>query len=172
MTPTPVQLVTELNALGVRFITGGDATAKDAALQPATLMVGLVQQPEARLRMALIPLLLAHPDYAQQTLETLNQLDGPARMTFKFYYTAAMLLQQLHQEQLDALQGPRACLPDLFSVELGLHVEKSISPQSQLKSLGLRHQDLSGRKINWFGTYLHAADRFIKRLAKEATWQQ
>lgn len=133
-------------------------------------MAGLVQQPEARLRMALIPLLLAYPEYAQDAFKALGRLDSSAAMTFKFYYTAAVFLQQLYRTHLDKLQGITTSLPDLFSAELGLIVAKDATPQNHLNALGRRHQVLSGRKINWSGTYLHAADRFITHRAKEVIW--
>lgn len=55
-------LVTELNRLGVPFLTGGEPGRAAASLSPEELVVGLTTQPDARLRLALIPLLLVHPE--------------------------------------------------------------------------------------------------------------
>jgi hypothetical protein len=55
------RLVTELNRLGVHFVTGGELEWSAPSLPPAELLAGLASQSEARLRLALIPLFLVHP---------------------------------------------------------------------------------------------------------------
>lgn len=47
------RLVTELNALDVRFVTGGDPAPSAPPLPPAELLASLAAQSEARLRLAL-----------------------------------------------------------------------------------------------------------------------
>ncbi len=169
---TSNQLVTELNVLGAPFLTGGDTDENlKATLPPAELLAALAKQTEARLRLAIIPLLLRRPDLASAVPEAVHRLDEPAQTTLKLFYTAAMLLQQIYGDHLAAVGvRPTEILPDLFSTELDL--SKHVDPQSQLKQLAEQHRMSSGLAANWVGTYHHAAQRLLVRLEREQKWQQ
>lgn len=164
------QLVAELNRLGVHFVTGGGVERSTPSLPSAALLAGLASQPEARLRLALIPLLLAHPEVATAVPEALARLPKREQLTLKLFYTAAVILQQCHAEQLRALLGWYDLLPDRFATELGVLTEGDCL--ARLKHLGERHQALSGLAINWVGTYHHAADRLLKQLSLEVQWSR
>jgi len=73
--------------------------------------------------------------------------------------TAAHLLQQKYWQRLHALFGDSPTLPDLFAAELGLPA--FIDPDHGLQRLAERHRQLSGRTINWLGTYEHGAQRLL-----------
>lgn len=160
------ELVSALNSLGAHFVAGG-AIATPPELTPARLLAALAEQSDARLRLAIVALLLRRPDLANAAQEAIVRLAEPARTMLKLYYTAAMLLQQKHAGQLYRLIGPRESLPDLFSGELGIPTSGSI--EARLQALGKRHRDLSGLAANWVGTYEHAAERLFKRMEHEAT---
>jgi len=113
------QLVTELNVRGIHFLTGGDTRGVEPNLSPTELLAGLVEQPEARLRLAVIPLLLCRSSFASVVPDVLHQVNEPAQVTLKLYYVAAMLLQQLHAERLRKLLGQWEPLPDLFFRRVG-----------------------------------------------------
>ena len=53
---TADELVSALNALGVRFLAGGEDVESPATLPPARLLAALAQQRDARLRLAIVPL--------------------------------------------------------------------------------------------------------------------
>jgi hypothetical protein len=53
-------------------------------------------------------------------------------------------------------------LPDYFSQELNLNPVDD--PEENLKALAKRHKELSGTRVNWLGTYLHAAQVWQKGL--------
>jgi hypothetical protein len=161
---TPDQLVTALNNLDVPFLTGGEPLS--VSLMPTGLFSALISQPEARLRLAIIPLLLKQPDFAIVVPDIITHLPQFEALQLKLYYTAAMLLQQKYQSRFRILFGKQPSLVDYFSIELGL--TNKGSPQQRLRALGKRHQHLTGKYINWYGTYNHAAERFLNR--KE--WQQ
>ena len=159
------RLVTELNSLDVYFVTGGETGRSVSPLSPVELLVGLVSQPEARLRLAVIPLLLVHPELAPAVPEALSRLTEREQLTLKLFYTAAVLLQQFHAERLQVLLGRYDLLPDLFVKELGLPTSGDYAVR--LNQLGKRHQALSGLTLNWSGTYHHAADRLLKQLSRQ-----
>ncbi len=162
------ELIGALNALGVHFLAGGENVISAPALPPARLLAALAQQADARLRLAIVALLLCRPDLARAVPESAAHLTEPALTTLKLFYTAAVLLQQEYAAQLHHLLGPWEPLPDLFSREL--KILPADSTEARLKRLSERHRALSGLAANWIGTYKYAAERLIKRLEWEAQW--
>lgn len=161
------QLVDALNRLGVPFLAGGEADVA-SSLSPAELLAALAGQTDARLRLAIVPLLLCRPDLARAVPEATTHLTEPALTTLKLFYTAAVLLQQEYAAELCDLLGHWEPLPDLFSKDL--KIPPTGSPETRLKRLGERHRTLSGLAANWIGSYRYAAERLIKRLEWEAQW--
>lgn len=147
-------LVSELWARDVRFIMGRKPN-HPPLLDPAQLIAALAESNEARLGMSLIPLFLQYPQYASRVREVAARLDSSERLLLQCYYTAAIWLEQKYLLR-------KASLPDLFSEELGLAF--SDNPDENLRALGKRHQELSGERINWLGTYEHAADVWLKEM--------
>lgn len=137
------QLAGALLTLGVRFVLGDGPGGAALAAEPARLLAALAQSTEARLRLALIPLLLHRPELAVHARRAAAACPPAARLTLQCYYTAAVWL---------AAPGH---LPDLFSPDLQL--SPGPDPQQNLTLLALRHRELSGAPINWLGTYQHAA---------------
>ncbi len=155
---TGEQLANALHALGVRFIMGGQS--KDEALhkQPACLLDALAESDEARLRLSLIPLFLEHPEFAAHVGAVAKNLNPSARLTLQCYYSAAVWLGQKYQPC-------KKSLPDYFSKELNLSLTDD--PEENLRTLAKRHQELSGARINWLGTYRHAARRWLLHAGQE-----
>lgn len=166
---TSADLARALDILDVPFIAGGSDSTTLQIPQPAVLMASLAASDEARLRLALIPLLLRHPEFALQARAALRQMTPAVLTGFKCYYTAAVLLQQKYQERLNALVGDTEPLPDLFSAELG--VLGCSNPDDGLSALADRQKTLTGRLINWRGTYEHGAQRLLRTLEGRKQWQ-
>lgn len=152
---TGEQLAGALNALGVRFLMGEASKCKALHKQPARLAAALAQSDEARLRLALIPLFLEHPEFSVYARAAADLLKPPARLTLQCYYTAAFCLQRI-------FSAPGKPLPDLFSADLNLNFGDD--PEENLRTLAKRHQELSGAPLDWFGTYQHAAQIWRKSL--------
>jgi hypothetical protein len=84
-----------------------------------------------------------------------KKLSPSARLTLQCYYSAAVWFEKKYP--------PRgASLPDHFSKELGLH--PTADPEENLRNLAKRHAELSGARVNWLGTYQHAAQVWQKGL--------
>ncbi len=165
------ELVGALDALDVPFLMGGVQNRASATLTPAALMQGLVQSPEARVRSALIPLLLRHPEFAAEArLAAAQPLSQPERDTLQTFYTAALLLQRKYRDRLEPLFGVQPPLPDLFSARL--RVDISGDPDESLQRLAQRHAQLTGLELNWLATFEHAAERLIKYSEKRKRWAQ
>lgn len=92
---------TELAALAVA-LTGYDAADLRIAghsvpvipgpqpMRPAILIQKLAQHAEPRVREALIPLFLRHPEIHQFVPEVILRLDAPSARTLRHLYTAAV----------------------------------------------------------------------------------
>ncbi len=167
---TTDELVGALDALGVPFLAGGIQTPRALALSNSELLLGLARDPDARVRLAVIPLLLVRPECAETIPEVAEQLQEEARLTFECYYTAAHWLQLKYKKQLVDLIGESKPLPDWFSAKLGLASGETDAARA-LEELGKRHQVLSRERLNWHGTYEHAAQSLIKQLTWERAWQ-
>ncbi len=168
------ELVGALDALDVPFLTGGIQNDPARALSPAALMAGLAQSEDARVRSAIIPLLLRHPELANEARVAAARLDGEARATLQLFYTAALLLQKKYAGRLQNLFGVQGELPDLFSRELSLEVRDDV--RQSLVQVGERNAKATGLELNWVGTYEHAARTWLEylewqRKRKERVWQ-
>ena len=148
------QLTNALRALDVNFILGGQGKGESLHKRPARLIAALAQSDESRLRLSLIPLFLERPEFAARARAAAKSLDPPARLTLQCYYSAAVWLGQKYQ--------PHKSLPDYFSKELNLHPTEDL--EENLRGLAKRHEELSGARVNWLGTYQHAAQVWLKGL--------
>ncbi len=166
---TSEELINELHALGLHLIKGEvSATLQSPQLSEENLLIGLAEHKDARLRMTMIALFLYRSEIAGVVPNVLDDLKTSDRNTLKLFYTAAVLLQEVHKDRLRKFVSDWKELPDYFSEELG--VPAVGSPQDRLRILGNRHRELTGKAANWLGTYQHAAKRILTRLEKEAAW--
>ncbi len=167
---SPDVLTASINNHGLHFVVGGISSDEPLPrLSPAAILAGLSEQSDARLRMAIIALLLYRPDLAAFIPTAIGMLDGAGQQALKLFCTAAVLLQQIHDERLKRLIPQWQVLPDYFSQELNL--PQTGSPQDRLFSLSLIHRRLSGLAANWMGTYQYAAERLMIGLEKEVSWK-
>lgn len=166
---TDDQLVAELNALGVHFLTGGDGERLTPSATPSELLVGLAQSLDARVRSAIIPLLLIHSAFACHVPQAAEQLNDASRNNLMLFYTAAFLLQAKYQPKLKRLLCQYEPLPDLFSHHL--YLEPLDDTEQSIYQLAERHETLTHCAANWVGVYEHVTNRIIKRLESEAAWQ-
>lgn len=113
-------LVAKLREQGVTYLAPSDAVATEAIPSSEALLAALVGQPDSRLRLALVPLFIRHPDWADCVSSLVGQLDPAAVLELKTLYMAAVYLQRLWKTRLGLYLDNHALLPDLFSQELGL----------------------------------------------------
>lgn len=165
---TPSQLVSALDALGITFLRGDAAIVDEIKLD--RLMAELAHSAEARLRLALIPLLLRHPEFSTYTIAALQMLPPTSAVTLRCYYMAAYWLQKKYRPRLIACLGVIQPLPDLFGAELGLTAY--MTPNEALHALAEQQQTLSGRVLNWVGSYEHAVQSWLRFLEQEVQWMQ
>lgn len=163
------RLVAELELLGIHYLSRQTNYHAEFTRPPADLLASLVQQPSARVRGALIAVLLAHPEFADAMREALKHRSAQEQISLCFFYTAAMLLQQMYAETIQQQLGVRwRWLPDLFSGELNLPSDGT--PQERLMRLGQLQQQRTCTFVNWAGTYQDVARRLLRQWKLEKTW--
>jgi hypothetical protein len=163
--------VAELELLGIRYLSRQTQERAASVRPPDALIADLVRQPSARVRGALIALLLAHPRYALAMPDALARLSAAERWDLQVLYTAAMLLQQEHTEALRShLTTAWLWLPDLFSKEIGVSLEGT--PQQRLVTLGERHRNHTRKVVNWVGTFEKVVEQFLRSRKLEMTWSR
>lgn len=162
-------LVGELNALGVHFLSGGDGR-QQAKLPPTALLAGLAVSDDTRVQLALIPLLLVQPIYAQEAHLAAQQLQGRAHILFCCYYTASVYLQRRETAALQAVQLRTDPLPNFFAATLGLSAQ--VDCNQALRTLAVRQQQLLQDATNWLGAYEHALQRLLRRRRLEQQWSR
>lgn len=166
----PGVLISSLKSYGVQFLVGENGEDVSAPLHPRELLAGLSVQADARMRLALIAVLLQRPEFALEAGDVLVVLPNDYQPIFMLYFTAACFLQAKYHEQLEDLLGHFQKIPDLFSEQLNLDPGDSI--EENLQELALRHTEITDLDVNWNGTYQHAAKRVITRLRSERKWSK
>jgi hypothetical protein len=165
------ELVAELEKLGVRYINRFAQNKPVSFFPPDQLLADLVRQPTSRVRSAVVSLLLIRPDYALFIPLALRKVRGKNRLLLKIYYTAAVILRNKFQQQLQQFLGQElTVLPDLYSSELIPGIEGP--PDLKLTMLGREHQIRLGEVANWRGTYENAARHLLHQLELESRWNQ
>lgn len=160
-------LVNGLHNLGLHsFPKTSTLTSVEEEISAEQLLVGLAEHDDARLRRMLLHLFLYRPELSELVPDVLSSLKASGRVTLKLFYTAAVFLQQVHEDQLKERVPHWHTLPDVFSEELDVPAKET--PLERLDILGKRHRTLTGKTANWVGTYLHAAKRLIACLEKKA----
>ncbi len=161
------QLADALQHLGVIFLFGHSGEEGALHDQPVLLLASLAASQDARLRLALIPLFVAHPEFSPYVQKAVNGLGENARITLKCYYSAAVYMQKVYHSRLQSLIGLKDPLPDHFSREFGL--PDTGDAREQLHRLAQRHEALSGDRLNWLGTYEHAVQVWLRGLEIQNT---
>ena len=123
------QVVAELELLGIRYLSRQTAEAATQVRPPERLLADMVRQPSARVRAAVIALLLAHPDFRGGGAGPLRRIGPAEQVTLRMFYTAAVLLQQAYgQRLLSALGSQWRALPDLYSGEHRRAIQRNVEP--------------------------------------------
>ena len=165
------RLVAKLEMLGVRYLSRQVEMPVGPVNKPERFLADLLIQPSSRVRMAFIAALLARPALARAAPAALARLKSEEWLVFKLFYTAAVILQQVHTEELISFLGDRwEWLPDLYSIDLGL--DTSLPSAERLTALGNIHRQQTGIVANWAGSYENVAHQLIHRWEKEQQWNQ
>jgi hypothetical protein len=162
-------IVAELELLGIRYLSRRTSDRAEHVRPPDVLLADLVRQPSARVRAAVIAVLLAHPEYAAGVPAALEQLRPAEQRTLRLFYTAAVLLQREYAERLRPFVAQR-WLPDWFVADLDL--PDVASPRERLSALGQRHRQQTQADVNWVGTYENVVRCLLRSWKLEVRWNR
>jgi hypothetical protein len=165
------KLVAELELLGIRYLSRQTIYRAKNVRPPEDLLADLIQQPSARVRAAVIAVLLVHPEYADTVPTALLNLPAREQWTLRLFYVAAVLMQRAFAESLGKrLGGQWKWLPPLFAEEIGVSTEGNL--REELILLGREHQRRTQMVVNWVGTYEDVARRLLRQWELEQQWSQ
>lgn len=162
------ELIAGLDRLGLRYLVGKKKSPITETIPPNRLLAGLSSHPDARMRHALIALLLYKPGFADFALAALEHLTDEEQVIFKINYTAALLLQQIYSAQLMRYVVEWREISDQFSAELRL--PEIGTPRERLLELGAIQAGNHALTVNWSGTYIHIAESLISHFEWERAW--
>jgi hypothetical protein len=167
------KLVAELDVLGIRYLSRQSSYRASRVRPPETLLADLIRQPSARVRAAVIAVLLSHPEYAEALPAALERLDPEDRLTLRSFYAAAVLLQREHADRLRSFQTGRwQWLPELPQATGDLDLPAQGTPRARLTALGKEHQRRARTKVNWTGTYEQVAGQLLRQWEVESRWNR
>jgi hypothetical protein len=144
-------------------------TAEPVSLTPAQLIATLAQHASPRVREALLPLFLRHPEFAQYVPNLVLTLPPAAGTTLRHLYTAAVYLQRLWRGQLEMYLGETPWLPDYFGqTEWHLPAPMVHHGEAGLRMLANHFQARTGD--NWLETYETAVSLFLQQIGLEEAY--
>ena len=165
------KLVAELELLGIRYLSRQTIYQAEQVRPPDELLADLVRQPSARVRAAVIAVLLAQPEYAEAAPAAFKRLQPFERLTLGCFYTAAMLLQREYAGQLRQFVASRwRWLPEWREALAGWSLPDG-TPHDKLIALGQAHRRWTQTAVNWVGTYENVAQRLLRHWELESLWK-
>lgn len=87
-------LVAALRDRGITYLAPSDAVAREALETHEQLLWALLHQDDSRLRLAIVPLLLRHPEISASVPDLAVRLDEAASLELQTLYMAAVYLQR------------------------------------------------------------------------------
>ncbi len=159
-------LAAALGAQGVRYLSVAEPVSSYAAIDVTTLIARLADQADPRLREALIPLFLLHPDLAEQAPGLIQRLPPPAADALRHLYTAAVYLQRLWLSTLRMHLGSFSLLPDHFGqAHYHLPAPDVKFGEAGLRALAALYEDKTG--LDWLSVYELTMNLFLLQLGLE-----
>jgi hypothetical protein len=158
-------LVAALREWSIRFLAPSDAQA-DRPLAPQELIAGLAAQDDPRLRLALIPLFILHPELAQSAACAAG-MDEPAHDELRACYMAAVYLQRLWSIRLGLYLPRVSFLLDWFSTQMSLPSPDERYGKAGLYALADWHAAHSPYPFNWLASYQRVMDLLFEQLEQE-----
>lgn len=156
-------LMAALDAHGVRHLSLAEPAATYVTLDDADLMGRLASHADPRLREALIPLFLRHPDLAARATGLIQRLEPAAADTLRHFYTAAVYLQRLWLSTLRLHMGSFPMLTDHFGQPYyHLPAPDVKFGEAGLRSLARHYTAKTG--MDWLSVYQATMNLFLQQL--------
>ncbi|MEZ4708548.1 MAG: hypothetical protein R3A44_15170 [Caldilineaceae bacterium] len=165
-------LVAKLREAGVKYLAPSDAVATEEVSSMDAFLVAVINQTDGRLKLALIPLFIRHPELAQNVSYLVEQLPPDAVLDLQTYYMAAVYLQRHWKSLLRLYLGNTTLLPDLFSQTLGLSPADEYFGKTGLYELADAWKARSSYPFNRLASLNQTMDLFFEQLKIEQRLSQ
>ena len=160
-------LVAALRDNGVSYLVPGDADTDEVLKSPVRLLTALLCQPDARLKMAIVPLFLRQPDLAESVPTLAARLDAPQSLELQTLYMAAVYLQRNWRSRLSIYLDDMTLLPDLFSRQMNLPPPEERFGKTGLYELADSWQARSHHPFARLAALQQTVDLFFEQLKLE-----
>ncbi len=84
-------LVANLREKGITYLAPSDAVATESMPSREAFLAALIEQSDSRLKLALIPLFIRHPELAQEVTILVEQLEPALALELQTYYYGCCL---------------------------------------------------------------------------------
>ena len=165
-------LVAELRERGVAYLAPSDALSVDPPPTDEALILALLQQSDARLRMGLVPLFIRYPALAADVERLAAETDPSLRVELQTYYMAAVYLQRLWRSRLGFYLDTSVLLSDLFSAEMGLPSADEHHGKVGLYDLADEWQARSRYPFDRLADINQTFEHFVGQLEVEGFWPE
>jgi hypothetical protein len=167
--PSREALVEQLRKHGITFLASDEGTGETTDLPMDDLITSLVVSEDPRLRLALIPFFVLHPETAKDVTALVERLPERAALDLQTFYTAAVYLQRLWWTRLHFYRKELHALPDLYSQVLGLPPVEERYGKVGLYALADWHTRRSEYPFNRLASYQRVMDLLFEQLKLEAS---
>jgi hypothetical protein len=162
-------LVAQLWEQGVRYLAPSQVDLPASSrVSSNELILRLSSHPDARLRLALVALLILRPSWGSYVHSEMHDLAEPLRTELQALYTAAVYLQRLWHTRLRIYLGKFDVLPDLYSSQLGLPAAEERHGKAGLHALSAWQARRSPYLFNWLSSYNKVMNLLFGQLKMEA----
>ena len=156
-------LVATLRDNGVSYLVPGDADTDEVLKSPLRLLSALLRQPDARLKLAIVPLFLRQPALA----ENVSTLAAPQSLELQTLYMSAVYLQRNWRSRLSIYLDDMTLLPDLFSRQMNLPPPEERFGKTGLYELADSWQARSHHPFARLAALQQTVDLFFEQLKLE-----
>lgn len=164
-----VLLVENLKKYGIHFLASDEVEGEAGIfLSTEELIAHLAGSKDPRLRLALVPFFILHPQTASQVPHLVEQLGDPARTELMTFYMAAVYLQRFWWTRLGLYLGDFPKLPDLYSQALSLPHADERYGKAGLYALADWHASRSPYPFNRLASYHKVMELLFEQLKMEA----
>ena len=157
-------LVAALRDNGVSYLVPGDADTDEVLKSPVRLLSALLRQPDARLKLAIVPLFLRQPSLAESVPTLAARLDAPQSLELQTLYMAAVYLQRNWRSRLSIYLDDMTLLPDLFSRQMNLPPPEERFGKTGLYALAEAWQARSQYPFARLEALQNTIDQFFEQL--------
>ena len=160
-------LVAELRERGIAYLAPSDAQATEIISSVEELIIAILNQPDSRLQLALVPLFIRHPELAEYVPALAQKVTPAQALDLQTLYMAAVYLQRLWLTRLSFYLENISLLPDLYSHQLKLPPADERFGKAGLHALA---EDWSARSLypfNRLASLNKTMDLFFEQLKLE-----